>query len=884
MIYTQQEINNFYSKYSCCFASLATDYINSLAIGAFDCGQKLDKLLQFKSYLEILECYKVDTCIINQPLIGTFGPQIDLPEGASAPTVYSFYKNEVLISNAYTIEDIVNYFITLGFGSITDVPFFQPDLYLPLVGWEAGDYDYATQVLYTTNPSLFYTLSNIITATINPPNYTGEPLYATYGDIPDTYDIVWEGSDFHPTITWGKLVLIEENCEEYTEEELNCISNENLDTLLFWMKQQCLNIKNKPTITEVECVEVSENEFSISINDSITIEAGDSIEVSRNGNIYTITNPLPDLEVTIEAGNNIVVTGTYPNFTITAIGGAGGSVDWGTIGGDVIDQTDLITYLEDNYYPLNTNPASYLTENSLMVDVTNAELLAEITAATIVKGVIYRVTDATGGVVQVVGRGPGFLNKAAYREGKVDISTIQKIGIYGTYDPVANTFLEQGRITTQPTVNEDAQHGYYVGQELKTLDTGLTYVCTDNTNTSAVWTLVPGGGGSLDLEVNGTPNVDQTLLNLIEGTNIDITDNGIGGVTINSLADRYSTSSNSTNTINTGNGKIFTVDANLAYIPLQEVLIVNDSTHHMHGTVASYSGTTLVVDVNSKTGTGSFSSWVINLDGVPVDAITGVGVSNQLAYFTSGQVVASLDTATYPSLTELALVKGVSGSAIQTQINGKITNPMTTGGDIIYGGVSGVPTRLAAGTNGHVLTLSSGSPVWAASGGGGGGMTNPMTNSGDIIIGSTSGSPIRLGAGSNGQVLSLASGSPVWSTEKGSFGVTFDGQGGVVSVGKTDWVSIPYNCTITGWEITADQVGNCVIDVWKSTFAAFPPTVANSIAGSEKPTLASVRTNSDLSLFPAWATVTAGDCIMFYVESCSTLTKINLIVYTNIII
>jgi hypothetical protein len=213
-----------------------------------------------------------------------------------------------------------------------------------------------------------------------------------------------------------------------------------------------------------------------------------------------------------------------------------------------------------------------------------------------------------------------------------------------------------------------------------------------------------------------------------------------------------------------------------------------------------------------------------------------------------------------------------------------MTNPMTTIGDIIYGGVSGVPTRLAAGTNGHVLTLSSGSPIWAASGGGGGGMTNPMTNIGDIIIGSTSGSPIRLGAGSNGQVLSLSSGSPVWSTEKGSFGVTFDGQGGVVSVGKTDWVSIPYNCTITGWEITADQIGSCVIDVWKSTFAAFPPTVANSIAGSEKPTLASARTNRDVSLSPAWATVTAGDCIMFYVESCSTLTKINLIVYTNIII
>jgi hypothetical protein len=213
---------------------------------------------------------------------------------------------------------------------------------------------------------------------------------------------------------------------------------------------------------------------------------------------------------------------------------------------------------------------------------------------------------------------------------------------------------------------------------------------------------------------------------------------------------------------------------------------------------------------------------------------------------------------------------------------GGFSNPMTTIGDIIIGDTGGSPIRLAAGTNGHVLTLSGGSPVWAA-GGGGGGMTNPMTTIGDIIIGDSGGSPIRLGAGSNGQVLSLSSGSPVWSTSKGSFGVTFDGQGGVVSVGKTDWVSIPYNCTITGWEIYGDTIGSCEIDIWKSTYATFPPT-APGIAGSEKPTLALARTNRDVSLSPAWATVTAGDCIMFYVESCSILTKINLIVYTNIII
>ena len=45
-------------------------------------------------------------------------------------------------------------------------------------------------------------------------------------------------------------------------------------------------------------------------------------------------------------------------------------------------------------------------------------------------------------------------------------------------------------------------------------------------------------------------------------------------------------------------------------------------------------------------------------------------------------------------------------------------NPMTTAGDIIYGGASGAPTRLAKGTAGQVLTMNSGAtaPEWAEGG------------------------------------------------------------------------------------------------------------------------------------------------------------------------
>ncbi len=50
------------------------------------------------------------------------------------------------------------------------------------------------------------------------------------------------------------------------------------------------------------------------------------------------------------------------------------------------------------------------------------------------------------------------------------------------------------------------------------------------------------------------------------------------------------------------------------------------------------------------------------------------------------------------------------------------SNPMTTAGDIIYGGASGTPTRLAVGTAAQVLTVNAGAtaPEWAAAAAGGG--------------------------------------------------------------------------------------------------------------------------------------------------------------------
>ena len=58
---------------------------------------------------------------------------------------------------------------------------------------------------------------------------------------------------------------------------------------------------------------------------------------------------------------------------------------------------------------------------------------------------------------------------------------------------------------------------------------------------------------------------------------------------------------------------------------------------------------------------------------------------------------------------------GSGGASWQNVSASGMTNPMSTQGDIIYGGASGTPTRLAKGTAGQVLTMNSGAttPEWA---------------------------------------------------------------------------------------------------------------------------------------------------------------------------
>jgi hypothetical protein len=114
--------------------------------------------------------------------------------------------------------------------------------------------------------------------------------------------------------------------------------------------------------------------------------------------------------------------------------------------------------------------------------------------------------------------------------------------------------------------------------------------------------------------------------------------------------------------------------------------------------------------------------------------------------------------------------------------------------------------------------------------------------------------------------------------KSGSFGVTIEGNGGVLTLGQKGYITVPYNGRITDWEIFADRAGACNIDVRKSTFATFP--TQNSITGSAPITMSAAQKASS-SILTGWtSSISAGDVFGFTLNSATTITRLNLIINT----
>lgn len=110
----------------------------------------------------------------------------------------------------------------------------------------------------------------------------------------------------------------------------------------------------------------------------------------------------------------------------------------------------------------------------------------------------------------------------------------------------------------------------------------------------------------------------------------------------------------------------------------------------------------------------------------------------------------------------------------------------------------------------------------------------------------------------------------------GSINFMIDGGGDVITTGIKGDIEVPIACTINQVTLVADQTGSIVIDIWKDTYANFPPTVADTITASAKPTISSAVKSQDSTLTGWTTSIAAGSVLRFNVDSVSTLTRVTL--------
>jgi hypothetical protein len=106
------------------------------------------------------------------------------------------------------------------------------------------------------------------------------------------------------------------------------------------------------------------------------------------------------------------------------------------------------------------------------------------------------------------------------------------------------------------------------------------------------------------------------------------------------------------------------------------------------------------------------------------------------------------------------------GSSLTGLLNLKLTDPLTTIGDLMHRNGSNITTRLPIGSPGQVLTVSGSVPSWQTPASG---FADPMTSIGDLIIRNGANVTSRLEIGSTNQVLTVVGGVPTWAASASGF-------------------------------------------------------------------------------------------------------------------
>jgi hypothetical protein len=133
-----------------------------------------------------------------------------------------------------------------------------------------------------------------------------------------------------------------------------------------------------------------------------------------------------------------------------------------------------------------------------------------------------------------------------------------------------------------------------------------------------------------------------------------------------------------------------------------------------------------------------------------------------------------------------------------------------------------------------------------------------------------------------------ASGTSGWSGIPGTSGFSgvvptiYDAENFIISGGGSSIqpgicgdIIIAYAATLVSATLIGTSSGSVQVDVWKSSYAGFPPTVTNSIIGAGTPLqLSNAQKYQDNTLSGWTTTINAGDVLRFSVTSAGCIQQV----------
>ncbi|MBL7772773.1 MAG: collagen-like protein [Chitinophagaceae bacterium] len=133
----------------------------------------------------------------------------------------------------------------------------------------------------------------------------------------------------------------------------------------------------------------------------------------------------------------------------------------------------------------------------------------------------------------------------------------------------------------------------------------------------------------------------------------------------------YLATSSSSLTIGTGS-KTLTTQSGLAYLPAERVRIANSASNYMEGTVTSYSGTSMIINIDRVVGSGTFSAWNIGVAGDVGASGTGnvSGTTNYISKFITSSSIGN--SILFDNGTSIGVGTTSPNAAAKVDVNGSI--------------------------------------------------------------------------------------------------------------------------------------------------------------------------------------------------------------------